>query len=72
MTHLQVSKHVSQSFLFLVRSESTELRMPSFGKEAPWYCKLYVPQYRGNTRAKKWEWVGREEQCVWGGEYRRL
>jgi hypothetical protein len=20
---------------------------------------LYMPQYRGNTRAKKWEWVSR-------------
>jgi hypothetical protein len=30
-----------------------------WGREAPWSCKLYVPQYRGNTRAKKWEWVGR-------------
>ena len=32
---------------------------PSLGEEAPWYCKLYMPQYRGNARAKKWEWVGR-------------
>ena len=28
---------------------------PSLGREEPWYCKLYMPQYR----AKKWEWVGR-------------
>jgi hypothetical protein len=20
---------------------------PSLGREAPWYCKLYMPQYRG-------------------------
>ena len=27
------------------------------GREAPWSCKLYMPQ--GNARAKKWEWVDR-------------
>jgi hypothetical protein len=37
---------------------------PSLGREAPWSCKLYMPQYRGNTRAKKWEWMGRG---VWRG-----
>jgi hypothetical protein len=26
-----------------------------------------MPQYRGNTRAKKWEWVGRGvRRRVWG------
>jgi hypothetical protein len=29
----------------------------SVEREAHWSCKLYMPQYRGNTRAKKWEWV---------------
>jgi hypothetical protein len=37
---------------------------PSLGREAPWSCKLYMLQYRGNTRAKNWEWVGREAR--WG------
>jgi hypothetical protein len=23
------------------------LSRPSLGREAPWYCKLYMPQYRG-------------------------
>jgi len=31
-----------------------------------WFCKLYMPQYRGNTRVKKWEWVGK------GAGYRGL
>jgi hypothetical protein len=31
----------------------------SLGREAPRTCKLYMPQYRGNTRAKKLEWAGR-------------
>jgi hypothetical protein len=26
---------------------------PTLGREAPWSCKLYMPQ--GNARAKKWE-----------------
>ena len=34
---------------------------PSLGREAPCSCKLYIPQSRGNTRAKKWEWVGQGE-----------
>jgi hypothetical protein len=33
---------------------------PSLGREAPWSYKLYMPQYRGNIRAKNWEWVCRE------------
>jgi hypothetical protein len=32
---------------------------PSLGREAPWHCKLYMPPVQENTRAKKWEWVGR-------------
>jgi hypothetical protein len=37
------------------------------GREAPWSCKLYMPQYGGNARAKKWE-VGRGvgRGRVWG------
>ena len=37
---------------------------PSLDREAPWSCKLYIPRYRGNPTAKKWELVGR------GGGYR--
>jgi hypothetical protein len=37
---------------------------PSLGRQAPWSCKLYIPQYRGNTRAKKWECVGRGEEGI--------
>jgi hypothetical protein len=28
-------------------------------RDAHWSCKLYMPQYRGTARAKKWEWVGK-------------
>jgi hypothetical protein len=38
------------------------------GKEVPWYCKLYLPQYRGTPGPRSgsgWigEWVG---ERVWG------
>jgi hypothetical protein len=32
---------------------------PSLGREAPWSCKLVMPQYTQERRAKKWERVGR-------------
>jgi hypothetical protein len=32
-------------------------RWPSLGREDPWSYKLYMPQYRGITKAKKWKWV---------------
>jgi hypothetical protein len=34
--------------------------LPSLGREAPWYCKLYMyAPVQGNARAKKQRWVGR-------------
>jgi hypothetical protein len=27
-------------------------------RRGPWSCKDYMPQYSGNARARKWEWVG--------------
>ena len=36
----------------------------SMGREAPWYCKLYIPQYRGTPGPRSGSgWVGE-----WGGE----
>jgi hypothetical protein len=32
---------------------------PSLEREAPWSRKLYMPQYRGNNKDKRWEWVER-------------
>jgi hypothetical protein len=38
---------------------------PSLGREAPWYCKLYMPQYRGMPGPKSGSgWVGE-----WGEGY---
>jgi hypothetical protein len=34
------------------------------GKRGPWYCEDHMPQYRGNARARKQEWVG------WGAGHR--
>jgi hypothetical protein len=34
-------------------------------REAPWYCKLYMPQYRGMPRSGS-GWVGEQG----GGRYR--
>ena len=39
---------------------------PLLWRKTPWSCKLYMPQYRGNTRVKKWEEVG---QVAGGGEF---
>jgi hypothetical protein len=39
---------------------------PSLGREAPWSCKLYMPQYRGKIGPRSGsEWVG--EQGGGGG-----
>jgi hypothetical protein len=39
---------------------------PSLGREAPWYCKLYMSQYRAMPRPRKGNWwVG--EQGGGGG-----
>ena len=32
---------------------------PSLERKAHWTDKLYMPQYRGTSGPKKWEWVGR-------------
>ena len=34
---------------------------PSLGREFPWYCKLYMPQYRGMP--------GPRSECGWVGEW---
>ena len=39
---------------------------PSLGREAHWSCKLYMHQYRGKARAKKWEGGRRVEGRAWG------
>ena len=40
---------------------------PSLEREAHWTLKLHIPQYRGMSGPKKWEWVGREVRGrVWG------
>jgi hypothetical protein len=46
------------------KNEATSLR-----KEVPWYCKLYMLQYRGmpGPRSRGW-WVGEQG----GGGYREL
>jgi hypothetical protein len=34
---------------------------PSLGREAPWYCKLYMPQYRGMPGLRSGSgWVGEQ------------
>jgi hypothetical protein len=34
---------------------------PSLGREAPWYCKLYMPQYRGMPGPRNGSgWVGEQ------------
>ena len=34
---------------------------PSLGREAPWSCKLYMPQYRGTSRQRSGSgWVGEQ------------
>jgi hypothetical protein len=34
---------------------------PSLGREAPWYCKLYMPQYRGTPGPRSRSgWVGEQ------------
>jgi hypothetical protein len=34
---------------------------PSFGREAPWYCKLFMPQYRGTPGPRSGSgWVGEQ------------
>jgi hypothetical protein len=34
---------------------------PSLGKEATWYCKLYMPQYRGTPGPRSGSgWVGKQ------------
>jgi hypothetical protein len=39
-------------------------------REAHWSGKLYMPQYKGMLRAKKWEWVGRGVGGGWwGGDF---
>ena len=42
----------------------------SLGREAPWYCKLYMPQYRGMPGPRSgsgWvgEWVGKPVGDFW-------
>jgi hypothetical protein len=37
---------------------------PSLGREAPWSCKLYMPQYRTPEPTSGSEWVGEQG---WGG-----
>jgi hypothetical protein len=42
---------------------------PSLGREAPWYCKLYMPQYRGMPGPRSGSgWVGGQG----GAGYREL
>ena len=43
---------------------------PSLGREVPWYCKLYMPQYRGMPGLRSgsgWvgEWVGERVGNFW-------
>jgi hypothetical protein len=34
---------------------------PSLGREAPWYCKLYMPQYRGMPGPRSGSgWIGEQ------------
>jgi hypothetical protein len=60
---MKYTKEINYRTLFqrhyFIIEEKPHLIGHHWGREAPWYCKLYMPQYRGNTRAKKWEWVGR-------------
>jgi hypothetical protein len=41
---------------------------PSLGREAPWSCKLYMPQYRGMPGPRSGSgWVGEQGRGrVWG------
>jgi hypothetical protein len=37
------------------------LSRPLLGREVPWYCKLYMPQYRGMTGPRNGSgWVGEQ------------
>jgi hypothetical protein len=38
---------------------------PSFGRETPWSCKLYMPQCRGTQEVRVGGWV-EEGGRIWG------
>jgi hypothetical protein len=48
---------VSATLMFFIGNTFFLIKR-KIGRRGPWSCKDYMPQYRGNARARKREWVG--------------